>query len=255
MAVAAEGGDLAAPSLQLEASLEQDEKAEEQDLPAAEAGGSCQAIQAEHGTEFGERAAPKFLSQDLINLDVECQRFRQLRHREDESPREVYSRLQELCHQWLKPDRCTKEQILDLVILEKFLDILPLEMQNWVRQGGPGSCVRAVALAEDFLVKQQKDPGCKKLVQGPFMEAAGCSFEAKKSPSDDDCPGLQFRGFLQGADGGGALPGSAAASEKHSGSPSFSFGEKMAATLPAQVGQRSLGRCSLKNPLYWDGRL
>ncbi|XP_048345077.1 zinc finger and SCAN domain-containing protein 31-like isoform X2 [Sphaerodactylus townsendi] len=93
---------------------------------------------------------------DPINAETQRRRFRQFCYREAEGPREVCGRLRELCRQWLEPERHTKEQILELVILEQFLTILPGEIQSWVREGGPGNCSQAVVLAEDFLTRQQE---------------------------------------------------------------------------------------------------
>uniref|UniRef100_A0A8C5SJF4 SCAN box domain-containing protein n=1 Tax=Laticauda laticaudata TaxID=8630 RepID=A0A8C5SJF4_LATLA len=76
---------------------------------------------------------------------------------EAEGPREAFCRLGYLCHQWLKPEKHTKEQILDLLILEHFLTILPPDMQSWVKRRHPETCSQAVALAEDFLLKQQEN--------------------------------------------------------------------------------------------------
>ncbi|KAM6473948.1 uncharacterized protein PHA67_006539 [Liasis olivaceus] len=83
-------------------------------------------------------------------------RFRQLCYIEAEGPRQMCSRLWYLCHRWLKPERHTKEQILELVILEQFLAILPPEIQSWVKEQGPDTCAQAVALAENFLMKQKE---------------------------------------------------------------------------------------------------
>lgn len=96
------------------------------------------------------------LNEDKVSLDIRRQQFRHHRYQEAEGPREICRQLQELCHQWLRPERRTKEQILELLILEQFLTILPQEIQNWVREHGPETCAQAVALSEDFLMRQQE---------------------------------------------------------------------------------------------------
>uniref|UniRef100_A0A8D2IWJ2 Uncharacterized protein n=1 Tax=Varanus komodoensis TaxID=61221 RepID=A0A8D2IWJ2_VARKO len=106
----------------------------------------------------GRAEAPgveEILREDSAAVDVQRTLFRQFRYQEAEGPREACSRLWYLCHRWLKPERHTKEQILELVILEQFLAILPAEIQSWVKTGCPRTCDQAVALAEDFLPRQQ----------------------------------------------------------------------------------------------------
>ncbi|XP_048345126.1 zinc finger and SCAN domain-containing protein 31-like isoform X2 [Sphaerodactylus townsendi] len=93
---------------------------------------------------------------DAISREKQRQHFRHFCYREADGPRGAHSRLQELCHGWLKVDRYTKEQILELLILEQFLAVLPLEIQSSVREIGPDTCSQAVALAEDFLQMQRE---------------------------------------------------------------------------------------------------
>ncbi|XP_064453122.1 SCAN domain-containing protein 3 isoform X4 [Mirounga angustirostris] len=77
-------------------------------------------------------------------------RFRQFCYQETPGPREALSRLRELCRQWLRPETHSKEQIVELLVLEQFLAILPEELQAWVRERHPESGEQAVTVLEDL---------------------------------------------------------------------------------------------------------
>ncbi|XP_036048102.1 zinc finger protein 445 isoform X5 [Onychomys torridus] len=83
------------------------------------------------------------------------QLFRQLRYHESSGPLETLSRLQELCRWWMRPDVLSKAQMLELLVLEQFLSILPGELRTWVQLHCPESGAEVVALLEEL----QKDHG------------------------------------------------------------------------------------------------
>ncbi|XP_078244466.1 uncharacterized protein LOC110070962 [Pogona vitticeps] len=125
-------------------------------LPAlsGEAEEVFQSLDAQDKEDYGKVKAA-ILRRDALRMEVRRQHFRDFSCQEVEDPRRLHSQVQELCHRWLRPERRSKEQILELLILEQFLASLPPDLQGWIRAGGPDTCSQAVALVEDFLVSQE----------------------------------------------------------------------------------------------------
>ncbi|OWK15599.1 hypothetical protein Celaphus_00004956 [Cervus elaphus hippelaphus] len=76
--------------------------------------------------------------------------FRSFRYEEAAGPREALAQLRELCRQWLRPEVYSKEQMLELLVLEQFLGVLPPDTRVWVESQCPESGEEAVALVEDL---------------------------------------------------------------------------------------------------------
>ncbi|XP_028750647.1 zinc finger protein 174 isoform X1 [Peromyscus leucopus] len=89
--------------------------------------------------------------------ELSRQSFRHFCYQEVSGPQEALSCLRQLCRQWLQPELHTKEQILELLVMEQFLVILPPEIQAQVRHRYPMSSKEIVTLVED-LHKASKKP-------------------------------------------------------------------------------------------------
>uniref|UniRef100_A0A8C9KB36 Zinc finger protein 174 n=1 Tax=Panthera tigris altaica TaxID=74533 RepID=A0A8C9KB36_PANTA len=100
-------------------------------------------------TKLEEKRGPA-LQKDRPDPELSRQSFRRFCYQEVTGPQEALARLQQLCRQWLQPELHTKEQILELLVLEQFLNILPSEIQARVRHRCPMSCREIVTLVEDF---------------------------------------------------------------------------------------------------------
>ncbi|XP_043832867.1 zinc finger protein 570-like isoform X2 [Dromiciops gliroides] len=90
------------------------------------------------------------LGREKFNPEISRQSFRCFPYPEKAGPREAVNQLWELCLQWLRPEIHTKEQILELLVLEQFLTILPSEIRIWVKLQHPKSIEEVVTLVEDL---------------------------------------------------------------------------------------------------------
>ncbi|XP_077186579.1 zinc finger protein 202-like [Paroedura picta] len=103
-------------------------------LPAlsGEAQQAFRNLEARDREDYGKVKAA-ILRRETNRTEALRRHFRQFRYQEVEDPRRIYGQLRELCHRWLRPERHSKEQILELLILEQFLAILPQEIQSRIR--------------------------------------------------------------------------------------------------------------------------
>ncbi|KAM8787452.1 paternally-expressed gene 3 protein isoform 4-T4 [Rhynchonycteris naso] len=84
------------------------------------------------------------------------QRFRNFLYVEFVGPRKTLIKLRNLCLDWLQPETHTKEEIVELLVLEQYLTILPERIKPWVRAKRPQSCEKLVTLLESY--KEMYEP-------------------------------------------------------------------------------------------------
>ncbi|KAF6128417.1 hypothetical protein HJG60_020958 [Phyllostomus discolor] len=97
----------------------------------------------------GSTQSKKYTTQmDSLSPENSRQHFRSFHYHEAAGPRVAVGQLQELCRQWLRPDIHSKEQILDLLVLEQFLTILPRDTQTRIKKHHLQSIEEAVTLVD-----------------------------------------------------------------------------------------------------------
>jgi zinc finger protein 274 len=66
----------------------------------------------------------------------------------------------------------SKEQIMELLVLEQFLGVLPKKLRLWVESQHPEDCHAAVALVEDVTSVSKEDGEYCGRVRGSFVRAS-----------------------------------------------------------------------------------
>ncbi|KAF6313772.1 zinc finger protein 445 [Rhinolophus ferrumequinum] len=112
--------------------------------------GRLQMVKQEEGEGYASVQAARPQTLNRPGQELFRQLFRQLRYHESSGPLETLSRLRELCRWWLRPDALSKAQMLELLVLEQFLSILPAELRTWVQLHHPESGGEAAALLEEL---------------------------------------------------------------------------------------------------------
>ncbi|XP_021091951.1 zinc finger and SCAN domain-containing protein 5B [Mesocricetus auratus] len=107
------------------------------------------------------RSKPSLKSQETVrekpdyNREVWHFKFRSFCPSKKSSPIQCLKQISELCHQWLRPDLHSKEEILDLVILEQFMISMPPELQALVKENQVKSCKELERMLRDHRKPRQ----------------------------------------------------------------------------------------------------
>ncbi|XP_021547518.1 zinc finger and SCAN domain-containing protein 18 isoform X2 [Neomonachus schauinslandi] len=115
------------------------------------------------------------------DLEFSRQHFRNFIYQEAAGPHQALAQLYALCRQWLRPEAHSKEQMLELLVLEQFLSALPDKVRPWVVARHPESCTKAASLVKD-LTKALGEPG------GPVRASEDLEPSETQASPDTSCP-------------------------------------------------------------------
>lgn len=122
-----------------------------------------------------------------LALDSPWHRFRHFHLGDAPGPREALGLLRALCRDWLQPEVRTKEQMLELLVLEQFLSAFPADIQAWVCSRRPQSGEEALALLEELWGPAMRAPR-------DVTEGSGVGLQKEDGrmiPLGDPVPGVE----------------------------------------------------------------
>ncbi|XP_069465024.1 zinc finger and SCAN domain-containing protein 31-like [Ambystoma mexicanum] len=98
---------------------------------------------------------------DGPNLNGESfrKKFRSLTFTAETRPRTVANQLQDWCRKWLKPEIRSSAEVVELIVLEQFIQILPASAQGWLSHLEVQSVNSAVLLIESYMAGEESKGG------------------------------------------------------------------------------------------------
>ena len=130
-----------------------------------------------------------------INEETYRQRFRRIKPKEGESPQELLTRLKDLATHWTK-ECASQEELLDVILKEQFLTILPEAVRVAVVERNPKNSEEASKFAQSYIQARStsivhKGPGTGPKTLAPTTKCPRCD---KHGHWARDCPNPRYTG-------------------------------------------------------------
>ena len=121
-----------------------------------------------------------------INEETYRQRFRNLKSKTGESPRELVTRLTDLASRWTR-ECASQQELLDLIVKEQFLYMLPEDVRIAVIEKKPKDSAQASEFAENYLQARSTSTPAKATKTGrlPSTKCPKCGLHGHWAR---DCP-------------------------------------------------------------------
>uniref|UniRef100_H3A625 CCHC-type domain-containing protein n=1 Tax=Latimeria chalumnae TaxID=7897 RepID=H3A625_LATCH len=97
----------------------------------------------------------EILARAGVTPTVWAQRFHMWSYQEGKAPRSQMFDLIHLARRWLQPKSSSAARIMELVIMDRYLCALPLEVQKWAGQRDPSNAQELIALVERQILAEE----------------------------------------------------------------------------------------------------
>ena len=108
-------------------------------------------LPAEHIRDY-ERLKTEILARLGVTTAVRAQRVHRWRYKPDQPPRSQMHELIQLVKKWLQPEKLSGPQMVERVVMDRYLRSLQDDLQRWVSHGNPTNADQLVELVERYTV-------------------------------------------------------------------------------------------------------